>query len=34
MLCEDGGGRDRDAIHQQVSKEIILFLAETLLKAP
>lgn len=34
MLCEDGGGRDRDAIHQQVSKEIIHFLAETLLKAP
>lgn len=34
MLCEDGHGRDRDAIHQQVSHEIILFLAETLLKAP
>ncbi|HEY2710887.1 MAG TPA: hypothetical protein VGI60_00090 [Chthoniobacterales bacterium] len=34
MLCEDGHGRDRVAIHQQVSKETILFLATTLSKAP
>jgi predicted dienelactone hydrolase len=30
MLCEDGGGRDRGAIHKQVSNEVILFLAGSL----
>jgi predicted dienelactone hydrolase len=30
FLCEDGGGRDRDAIHQQVSDEVIHFLAVAL----
>jgi predicted dienelactone hydrolase len=29
MLCEDGGGRDRVAIHQQVSDEVIRFLASS-----
>ena len=30
MLCDDGGGRAREAIHRQVSNEVIHFLARTL----
>lgn len=30
MLCEDGGGRDRTALHHEVSREVIRFLAESL----